>query len=661
MAEPRTIKRYELHEELGRGGMAVVYKAIDTSLDRVVAIKLLHPHLASRPESSRRFAREARAVAKLRHPNIVEIYDFAGDEQDGEKFIVTEFIEGGTLREFVEKNPIEFPEVGVSFILQLCDALEHAHGVGIIHRDIKPENVMIGDSGRLKLMDFGIAHVLDADRMTASGSLLGSPAHMPPEIVDGRPSDKRGDIFSLGTVLYYVTTNTLPFVGNSPTAVLRNIIDSRYLEPSEANPKVSRHLSAIIRKCMETDPDRRYDTVTQLRDALREELATIDIDDPLALSSEYVADPAGFAKRFKPLLVERLLNRATHSVEHRDLTYVSDLLNRVLTYEPDDKQALVLLSRLQRGRRIKVLLSFAVASAVLLGGGYFLVQAATQRTNEAALSATEVHGEAVAVDVAEEVPLRLSGERVALAAARVHGSLWTLAVPVARERLTDRLRAVARMSLRGTAPGWRGALFDSPRLLVAKHIIRAVPLKTLDTDPETPIDAPKAPKVDEAGLVSVELQVFPFDAEAIIDRKRFKNEDGDFIVKLAPGSHDIMWEHPECFPSKQKLHVVEGETKVTAPAISLNYRPGVFVVKQKDKSSGEYFLWGFKDQPGALEDVLPGKPMAIEMENTGREKTIVIYAIPQGTKLESRTSKAVRKYPNKQVSVGPGKTEPVLF
>src|SRR5258706_9800231 len=168
----RTLQRYRLLEEVGQGGMAVVYKGFDTTLNREVAVKVLHPHLAGHEESRARLQREAHAVAKLRHENILEIFDYSGPDSP-ESYIVTEFIHGKTLKNFLVEHPLELPEIAQMIASEVARALEHAHSLGVIHRDVKPENVMIRDDGILKLMDFGIAQIVDKERMTVTGQLLG--------------------------------------------------------------------------------------------------------------------------------------------------------------------------------------------------------------------------------------------------------------------------------------------------------------------------------------------------------------------------------------------------------------------------------------------------------------------------------------------------------
>ena len=201
----QTLDKYELLERVGQGGMAIVYRGLDRSLKRVVAIKVLHKHLADYQEARDRFEREAQAVAKLRHENILEIFDFSA-KPDSEAYIVTEFIDGQTLKQFLSGHTLRHPEVAAMISLEVCGALAHAHGVGVLHRDVKPENVMVRKDGLLKLMDFGIAQVLDLERMTVTGQLLGSPAYMAPEIVEGKQLDFRTDVFSVGIMLYLLAT-----------------------------------------------------------------------------------------------------------------------------------------------------------------------------------------------------------------------------------------------------------------------------------------------------------------------------------------------------------------------------------------------------------------------------------------------------------------------
>ncbi|TMB37698.1 MAG: serine/threonine protein kinase [Deltaproteobacteria bacterium] len=218
--------RYRLEEQVGQGGMAVVWRGWDTQLRRTVAVKVLHAHLHSREDIRKRFDREAHAVARLHHPYILDVYDFSGPQAQP-SYLVTEFIRGQTLRTFADEHPFDPPELAAACLLPIAEALQHAHAAGVVHRDLKPENIMVRDDGVVKLTDFGIAALLDPDeKFTVTGSILGSPSHLAPETIEGRPADPRADLFSFGTIFYWLSCGKLPYQGTSPAALLRSILEA---------------------------------------------------------------------------------------------------------------------------------------------------------------------------------------------------------------------------------------------------------------------------------------------------------------------------------------------------------------------------------------------------------------------------------------------------
>jgi serine/threonine-protein kinase len=376
----RKVDRYELLEEVGSGGMAVVYRGRDTALDREVAVKLLHPHLAARAESRARFSREARAVARLSHPNIVEIYDYAGDAAV-ESFLVTEFVRGRTLRAFAEQVGLGFPEIGALVARALADALVHAHSAGVIHRDLKPENVLVlEDGGRraIKLVDFGIARILAADeRMTLTGALVGSPNHMAPEIIAGKEADARSDLFSLGTILYWLATGAMPFAAPNPTATLRRVMEGDFEDPRALSPAVSDELAEVIRRALALDPEARFPSAAELRAALDAVLAEAGVDDPQRELAAFLADPAGYKAAFAPRLASALGARAEEALRQGSTARALKLWNRVLAIDPGNEPVLRDLARLERRARIARLARRAgaglgVAAVVALGIGLVL-------------------------------------------------------------------------------------------------------------------------------------------------------------------------------------------------------------------------------------------------------------------------------------------------
>lgn len=257
--------------EIGSGGMAVVYKAVQQPLGRVVAIKALKPSIAMDSQFAQRFEREAHFMASLQHENILHVVDFVKDGRS--MYIIMEFVEGIDLYDLLEHSQQLPPEVAAIIALQVARALDYAHFRGIIHRDIKPANIMISKQGEVKLMDFGIARDDKLSDLTETGTGLGTPSYMSPEQILGDKLDFRSDIFSLGIVLYQMVTGKKPFVEDDARTVMQKIRLDRYTSPRKLNPKVPRQLERILGRCMEKMPANRYPTTQALIDDLTEFLA----------------------------------------------------------------------------------------------------------------------------------------------------------------------------------------------------------------------------------------------------------------------------------------------------------------------------------------------------------------------------------------------------
>lgn len=338
------LERYDVVGELGRGGMSVVYRAHDRQLDRSVALKVLHHFLAEDPDARRRLRREAVAVARLRHPGIVEIYDSSEPEAE-DAYLVTELIDGVTLRAWLDDHDVlRLPEATAVIGLTLAQALRHAHERGIVHRDLKPENVMVTRSGQLKLMDFGIAQIMGgATRLTTTGALLGSPAHMPPEIIDGLPSDHRSDLFSLGTILYSVACGRLPFEAPNPSALFRRILEGEYEPPQAIAPAVGNGLARILTRALERNPDDRYQDVSELEADLSEELETVAWEPTPGLLAELLNDPERFCAGRREALLGRLIEEGRSALGEKRVARACDLLNRAAAMAPENAEVLELL------------------------------------------------------------------------------------------------------------------------------------------------------------------------------------------------------------------------------------------------------------------------------------------------------------------------------
>src|SRR5881394_2299192 len=333
MEQAKIPERYKLIEEVGQGGMAIVYRAQDEMLKRVVAIKVLHQHLAAEPESKARLEREAQAVAKLRHDNILEIFDYSGHDSQS-SYIFTEFIDGQTLKQFLSARALRYPEVAALIAFEVCGALAHAHGVGVLHRDVKPENVMVRKDGLLKLMDFGIAQVLDLERMTVTGQLLGSPAYMAPEIIEGKQLDFRTDVFSVGIMLYLLATGSLPFTGKNPHEVLRRITEGKFPDPRLVGRGIDQALSRIITRALARRPEDRYPDVGPLGDDLRAYLADADLSDVRGELRAFFADPPAYEAALPKRLAAALTAAAARHLSARRSAKALEIWNRVLAFDP---------------------------------------------------------------------------------------------------------------------------------------------------------------------------------------------------------------------------------------------------------------------------------------------------------------------------------------
>ncbi len=281
--------RYEIIECIGTGGMAVVYKARDHRLNRLVAVKILKPELASDADFRRRFHDESQAVAMLSNANIVSVYDVS--HSDGLNYIVMELIDGLTLKQYMQRRgtPLNWREA-VHFITQIMRALSHAHSRGIIHRDIKPHNIMVLRDGSVKVTDFGIAQLASAAQTTMTQEAIGSVHYISPEQAKGSHVDCRTDIYSAGVVLYEMITGRLPFEGDTPVAVAIQHIKSIPIPPRDLNPDVPRALEAITLRAMAPELGQRYASADEMLEDLKEFRKNPDYEPAVRVEPEAAAD-----------------------------------------------------------------------------------------------------------------------------------------------------------------------------------------------------------------------------------------------------------------------------------------------------------------------------------------------------------------------------------
>jgi eukaryotic-like serine/threonine-protein kinase len=399
--KPLKLEKYDVLEEIGHGGMATVYRARDKRLGRDVAVKVIHKHLRENKEVAARFVSEARAVAKLKHPSIVEVYDVS-DEADEERYLIVELVPGTTLRKLLAERGHVPAEVSAAIGLEIAGALDHAHQQGVVHRDVKPENVLVdtterapsgralrssqerptdAEAGRVKITDFGIAKLLDAQGVTSTGQVLGSPAHMAPEQIEGGEVSARADVFGMGVLLYECMVGRLPFEGKNPAQVLRKVLDGTFTPPERARPSVGAGFSRIVERALEREAKDRYASCGELCDALREELGTLGFEDPRRELAEYLTAGDKYLAEYEPRIVKRLVELGKKARALRHAPLAAAYFNRALAFRPDDAELLrqvAGLAQSERMRRLAVRGAAAVGIALVCGGAAYGVSRATR-------------------------------------------------------------------------------------------------------------------------------------------------------------------------------------------------------------------------------------------------------------------------------------------
>lgn len=314
--------RYEIIKTIGEGGMANVYLASDTILERKVAIKVLRGDLSNDEKFIRRFKREALSVSNLSHPNIVEVYDVG--EEEGNYYIVMEYIEGKTLKQLLQKRgALTLPEV-IDIMSQLTDGLAHAHDAYIIHRDIKPQNIMIEDNGLVKITDFGIAMALNSTQLTQTNSVMGSVHYLPPEQANGKGSTIKSDIYSLGILMYELLTGSVPFKGDTAVEIALKHMKEKIPSIRKQNPTIPQSIENIVLKATAKNPKNRYDNVRDMYSDLK---TAMDRTNEKRLVYEYPENDLEETKVIAPVpKVPKMpiVDKPVEEKEEMDSSFVSD-------------------------------------------------------------------------------------------------------------------------------------------------------------------------------------------------------------------------------------------------------------------------------------------------------------------------------------------------
>ena len=314
--------RYRIVDKIGVGGMADVYLGEDTLLGRQVAIKVLHANFANDDEFVTRFKREAQAAGKLNHPNIVNMYD-VGFDQDLH-YIIMEYVNGETLKEYITRHGRLSIDEAVKFTIAIAEGLEHAHTMGIVHCDIKPHNVIITQTGRVKVTDFGIARAMNAtNTVMYTNSILGSAHYLSPEQASGKPVDGNTDIYSLGVVLYEMLTGRVPFEGETPIAVALKHVREKVAPPTRYNPSIPPLLEAVVLKALSKNPADRFDSISDMISDLR-------LSQGFTMGKTQRHEPYDFATQMIPAVdPEALEDFSTIQEERKDEGQKKSMLSKI--------------------------------------------------------------------------------------------------------------------------------------------------------------------------------------------------------------------------------------------------------------------------------------------------------------------------------------------
>ncbi len=372
--------RYELRQVLGHGAMATVFRARDTQLGREVAVKVMTLAIAARADSAERFRREAQAVAAVKHPGIVEIFDFVAATDTEPAYIVSELIAGPTLRRFLdERRGRVLPETAALLALPLAEALDAAHARGVIHRDIKPDNVMLDHAARdrVVLTDFGVAHVTGMETMTATGALVGSPSYMSPEQARGDAVGPHSDLFTFGVVLYEMATGHLPFAGRDALSILGAIARGTYKKPSLVSPFVGTAFDEICARCLKAAPADRYGSAGALAEDLRAYCAAAGID-PAAARQTIWKDADAFEASLRPHMADLAVAAARKHVRRGELAKGLAELSRATAYVPGHGEAERLMATISSRRRWALGAALMGGVALLGAGAWALAPRVTQ-------------------------------------------------------------------------------------------------------------------------------------------------------------------------------------------------------------------------------------------------------------------------------------------
>ncbi len=549
--------RWEVGDRIGMGGMAAVHRGLDRRLGRAVAVKILHPHVAESPEARSRLAREARAIAQLKHENVIEVYDYSIDDPTC-VWLITELVEGSSLRGVIDKHPKLMPEVAALVVGEVVRALRAAHAVGVTHRDVKPDNVLVGKDGRPKLSDFGIAQVIDEQRMTMTGNLVGSPTYMSPEQAEGRRTDHRTDLFSAGIMLYRMVTGMLPFHGQNAIETLRKVAAVVYRDPVEVDPSCPGSVAAVIRRALAPNIDDRFQTA----DEMLAELVSIAQDAGLGSPEDelrrFITDPIAYEGHIAPVIARSLFGKGKVRLARGEEARALDDFTRARALGASDEQSLDLVQVLSvrreksRGKRATVIVGAAAVIGLSVVAGAVLSRSNGAPTVEATASASP--------SPRDTEPTPLAAPAAATPAASASAS------PVASASASPTPTAVAGTALTAVAEPTRAPRASDPpderrrdpdrrKSPTPSPVATAAPTAVASVAPSPVEPAPEV--LPDRGELQIGASRW---ADIFVNDVKLGRTPDQTRYRLPSGTHQLRAVNPHCPPVEQEITIRAGET-----------------------------------------------------------------------------------------------------
>lgn len=620
MTEELLAGRYQLEQELGRGGMATVFLARDLRLSRRVAVKVMHPGGDAR--RTERFRREAELAASLKHPNVLEVHDFGEDAVRG-PFLVCEWVQGESLRELARRLAPVPPEVAAVLGWELARALEAAHARGVVHRDVKPENVLVAKGGPLKLADFGIAALADQERLTSTGAITGSLAYMAPERIDTGAWSPASDVYAVGVILFELCTGTTPHAGQGSAHLAVSVMTRNAPALCEAAPGTPEPLGALVDRCLARDSRERPVDGAELAACLEAVVRQL-AGPPAEASRRFFLEPEAEAARWREVRFQRLLDGGRALLSKGEGAKAARLLNEALTLRPGSSDVLALLRVRPKAGRAKVLGGGAAVVGLLgtlaVWGWSAREPAATNPSVQAAqdsrLREPRVALQEATSDLAPSAPPTSSTEAAreqpttpgaprstATEAARgepptPNALRASLEEPASGERSTPNaprstLEIASRAPSTPSAPRSTptentsaGTSRTSPKRAsgeassqrtplpsgaqASTHARPASPRPPLTGTPP-PVEAPEStprntasPRLESApseaqGYATLTVVTRPW-AEVFVDGQSRGYTPRVRALRLSPGTHRLRFDNPLCDALEEDLHVAAGET-----------------------------------------------------------------------------------------------------